>query len=173
MVKHESILIINETREDKDRVQKKNFFLILLIYIRFYLDTNVSVPKDSLIPIPLQSIMCYLKVDIIRAAILNLKNRAQEPQIRECDYAQITCLILNHYFPLTSKWCLATEQVTVDNYKPDFTVSRISTTLMDYGTTYPYLTCEVKKAAIMSWQKLMNDQLWRQSNEVKQPNGKI
>lgn len=65
-----------------------------------------------------------------------------------------------------------------DNYKPDFIVSEISTRLPDYGVSYPYLNVEVKRPAIMSWKKWLDDPLHKQcdnhmANNARQTNGRL
>ncbi len=120
----------------------------------------------------------FITKDITKAAILSLKDRQFDPGIREADYILITGLLLYHYFPYKDNWCVAPEQVIDDNYKPDFIVSEISTAPSDYGQIYPYLNVEVKKPAIISWKKLLDDQLHKQcdnnsNNNARQNNGRL
>lgn len=120
----------------------------------------------------------FINKEITKAAIENLKSKQRNPGVRESDYILITALLLNNYFPYSLNWCVAPEQVIDDNYKPDFIVSEIDTTLRNYGVSYPYLNVEVKRPAIISWKKLLDDQLHRQcdnnsANNARQNNGRL
>lgn len=102
-----------------------------------------------------------------------MSDRQLQPGIKQSDYTLITSLVLNHYFPVSADWCVAPEQVETNNYKPDFSVFEINLNRADYGRSYPYLTWDVNRAAVISWERLVNLQLWRQCDAVKQNNGRI
>lgn len=120
----------------------------------------------------------FIDKEITRASIENLRRKQFDEGILESDYILITTLLLNHYFPYSENWCVAPEQVIDDNYKPDFIVSEIDTTEPNYGVSYPYLNVEVKRPRVMSWKKLLDDQLHKQcdincGNNPRQTNGKL
>lgn len=120
----------------------------------------------------------FIDKPITKAAIENLRSKQFNPGVRESDYILITALLLYNYFPYSEDWCVAPEQVIDDNYKPDFIVSEIDTTQPEYGVSYPYLNVEVKRAAIISWKRLLDDQLHKQcdinsANNARQTNGRL
>jgi len=114
---------------------------------------------------------------MVQALISNLKTRYNTGEkLFESDYSRIMAAILPNYFVYNQHFSIGPEIWSDDKRKSDFVVC--STFLnrngrLPYGHNTPIVMVECKNRAAISWWLLCKDQLWDQSDSLKNNDGRL